>query len=128
MRAFAGTYYMTTNVFTTSKRPTALMNTTHIEAICQEIEGRAEHPTDALLVRLVRIQQLVQSICIAVSPDPRHLQSQHSLGLPFKMVAQSFQTQIDDFKASLPVELRTHGKQRIGDASAKYWAATCIED
>ncbi|KAH8673726.1 hypothetical protein BX600DRAFT_547409 [Xylariales sp. PMI_506] len=106
MRAFAGTYYLTTAVFTTSKRRDALMNIPYLEGICQVVEMKAEYSTDELLVRMVRIQKIAQSISLTFSSSHRSLENPQLSFLPMMMAVKGFQTQLEDYKASLPPYLR----------------------
>lgn len=93
-------------VFTVNKRPDAFINTTYADECCKPIQERAEYSSDELLVHLVRIQQLAQSILGTMGPDTSTLQS---MQLPMTVVAQSFQQQLDAFKAGLPEGLKTNG-------------------
>ncbi|KAI0128702.1 hypothetical protein BJ170DRAFT_682487 [Xylariales sp. AK1849] len=108
MRAFAGTYYLVTTVFGTSKRPDALMNTTYVESICHVLEKKAACPTDELLVYLIKIQQLAQAISWTFSTGHSSFQTSQISMLPIMVVVRSFQTQIEEYKASLPTYLQDH--------------------
>lgn len=108
MRAYAGCYYLVTVVFTTNKRPDALMNTAYLETACRVLEERREYPTDELLVYLVRVQQLAQSISLTLAPDTLSFQS---MQLPLSIIVKGFQAQLDTFKASLPPHLQNHREQ-----------------
>ncbi|KAK2000926.1 hypothetical protein LX36DRAFT_571305 [Colletotrichum falcatum] len=103
MRAFAGCYYLNTLVFTTNKRPDAFMNTAHLESCCRQIEEAGEYPSDELLVKLFKIQQLAQTISLTLGAESTSFQS---LQLPLTMVVQSFQQQLDIFKSSIPAHLK----------------------
>ncbi|KAF7537185.1 hypothetical protein G7Z17_g12894 [Cylindrodendrum hubeiense] len=98
MRAYAGTYYLNTLVFTANKRPDALMNTDSLETCCRVLEATMQYPSDEYIVKLVRIQQLAQSISLTMAIDNI---SRHAMKLPLTMVVQSFQDQLDQFSASL---------------------------
>lgn len=65
-----------------------------------------EHPSDEYLVKLVKIQQLAQSISLTMAFDP----GQPAMLLPLTMVVQSFQEQLDVFRASLPPHLSANCK------------------
>ncbi|KAM0820879.1 hypothetical protein AB5N19_06700 [Seiridium cardinale] len=108
MRAFAGTYYIITSVFTISKRPDAFMNTVYLETVCRILDSRAEYPTDSLLVHLVKVQQLAQSISVTMFANSGNFQSPQFSILPTVMVVKTLQSQIEDFKASLPADLQDH--------------------
>ncbi|KAK6065602.1 hypothetical protein SCUP234_12490 [Seiridium cupressi] len=108
MRAFAGTYYIITSVFTTSKRPDAFMNTIYLETVCRILGSRAEYPTDSLLVHLVKVQQLAQSMSVTMSANSGNFQRPQFSILPTVMVVKTLQSQIEDFKASLPADLQDH--------------------
>ncbi|KAL6403938.1 hypothetical protein AUP68_13314 [Ilyonectria robusta] len=98
MRAYAGTYYLNTLVFTANKRPDALMNTGLLETCCRVLQTTMQYPSDEYLVKLVRIQQLAQSISLTMAIDNI---SQHAMKLPLTMMVQSFQEQLNQFSASL---------------------------
>ncbi|KAH8198022.1 hypothetical protein TruAng_007797 [Truncatella angustata] len=104
MRAYAGTYYLITSVFTTSRRPDALMSTAHLETICRALKDRVEHPTDELLVSMIKVQKLAHSICFMVQPGTGPALSV----VPFMALMRCFKAQIESFKASLSVALRDH--------------------
>ncbi|KLU84272.1 hypothetical protein MAPG_03316 [Magnaporthiopsis poae ATCC 64411] len=115
MRAYAGTYYLVTLTFTSNKKPDALMSPVNVEACCQAIQSRMEHPTDELVVYLVRAQQLIQSISLALVP---FLQSAHSgsnnnntlppSAPPLGVVVRDFQQRISAFERSVPEHLKGH--------------------
>ncbi|PNH46487.1 hypothetical protein VD0004_g1580 [Verticillium dahliae] len=105
MRAFLGCYYLNALVFTTNKRPDAFMNTTHLDGCCKAVEDKAEHASDVLVVKLFRIQQLAQTISLALCADSAAFQS---MQVPLTMVVQSFQQQLDLFKSTLPAAVQTN--------------------
>ena len=123
MRAYLGTYYLVTLTFTSNKKPDALMGTSHVEACCQAIQSRMEHPTDELVVYLVRVQQLIQSVSLALVP---FFQSVHGGSTnnnnnnnnnnntlppsapPLGVVVRDFQQRISAFEQSVPEYLRSH--------------------
>ncbi|KAL8349586.1 hypothetical protein RB598_005108 [Gaeumannomyces tritici] len=114
MRAYACTYYLVTLTFTSNKKPDALMGTSHIDACCEAIQSRMEHPTDQLLLQLVRVQQLIQSIHLALVP---FAQSAHARGNtttlppgtpPLGVVVRDFQRRIAEFEQSVPEDLTDH--------------------
>lgn len=116
MRAYAGTYYLNTlyvytpptcrplpwltktRVLTTNKRPDVLMNTNFLETCCRAIETNMEHPSDEYLVKLVRVQQLAQSISLTMAFDNL---TQQAMNLPLTIVVRSFQDQLDQFSSTL---------------------------
>ncbi|KAH6888560.1 hypothetical protein B0T10DRAFT_56154 [Thelonectria olida] len=98
MRAYAGTYYLNTLVFTANKRHDVLMNTELLETCCTVLESTMQYPTDEYLVKLVRIQQLAQSISLTMVIDNI---SKQAMKLPLTMVVRSFQDQLDLFSSSL---------------------------
>ncbi|KAK8019814.1 hypothetical protein PG990_004952 [Apiospora arundinis] len=103
MRAFAGTYYLSTYTFLTSKRPDALGNTAYLQVVSRIIEAKAEYPTDAMLVRLLEIQQIAHSISLAfVDGSNSSLTSPQLSALPLIMVVKGFQAQIEGFRSKLP--------------------------
>ncbi|EWG44150.1 hypothetical protein FVEG_05315 [Fusarium verticillioides 7600] len=98
MRVYAGTYYLNTLVFTANKRPDVLMNTSHLEMCCRVLERTMQHPSDEYLIKLVRIQQLAQSISVTMSAENL---SQTASKLPLTMVVQSFEEQLQLYKDNL---------------------------
>lgn len=66
-----------------------------------------EYPSDIYLAKLVKIQMLSQSISMAMTFDPTQPQP---MQLPLTMVIQTFQEQIDAYRASLPAHLVDNGK------------------
>ncbi|KAJ4170041.1 hypothetical protein NW754_006182 [Fusarium falciforme] len=98
MRAYAGTYYLNTLVFTANKRPDVLMNTSSLETCCKALEANMQYPSDEYLVKLVRIQQLAQSISLTMTVENI---GQHAMKLPLTMVVRSFQDQLDQYRNSL---------------------------
>ncbi|CAI4211475.1 unnamed protein product [Parascedosporium putredinis] len=68
------------------------------------VKDTGQYPGDELLVNLVRIQKLAQTIAFTVGVDNKSTLA--SMQLPLIMVVQSFQEQLDAFKASLPPHLR----------------------
>ncbi|KAK5990080.1 hypothetical protein PT974_08344 [Cladobotryum mycophilum] len=102
IRAYAGAYYLNTLVFTTNKKTDALMSTSQLDTYCQVLEAAMEYSSDEYLIKLVRIQQLTQSIALTMAFDP----NQPTMQLHLTMVVQSFQQQIDRFRQSLPPHLQ----------------------
>ncbi|KAF4461180.1 cercosporin resistance [Fusarium albosuccineum] len=98
MRAYAGTYYLNTLVFTANKRPDVLMNTNSLEACCKVLETTMQYPSDEYLVKLVRIQQLAQSISLTMAEV---VDGHQAMKLPLTMVVRSFQDQLDQYRESL---------------------------
>ncbi|PHH66102.1 hypothetical protein CDD81_165 [Ophiocordyceps australis] len=101
LRAYAGTYYLNTLVLTTNKRTDVLMNTSQLETCCKILESTMQYPSDQYLVKLVRIQQLAQTIALTMAFDP----AMPAMSLPLTMVVESFQDQLDTFRATLPANL-----------------------
>lgn len=60
-----------------------------------------EYSSDEYLIKLVKIQQFTQAISVTMAGDGTGL----SMSLPLLMVIQSFQDQLDSFRASLPPRL-----------------------
>ncbi|KAK7969192.1 hypothetical protein PG988_008265 [Apiospora saccharicola] len=104
MRAFAGTYYLSTYTFLTSKRPDALCNTAYLQVVSRIIEAKNEYPTDAMLVRLLEIQQIAHSISLAFVDGSNGLMRPRLSALPLIMIVKGFQAQIENFKSKLPTE------------------------
>ncbi|KAK8048516.1 hypothetical protein PG994_010246 [Apiospora phragmitis] len=103
MRAFADTYYLSTYAFLTSKRPDALGNTAYLQVVSRIIGAKAEYPTDAMLVRLLEIQQIAHSISLAFADGSNSLMNLHFSTLPLIMIFKGFKAQVENFKSKLPV-------------------------
>ncbi|KAK8090130.1 hypothetical protein PG997_005091 [Apiospora hydei] len=103
MRAFAGTYYLSTYTFLTSKMPDALGNTAYLQVVSRIIGAKAEYPTDAMLVHMLEIQQIAHSISLAFVDGSNSLMSPKFSTLPLIMIVKGFQAQIENFKSKLPV-------------------------
>lgn len=71
-----------------------------------------EFPSDEYLIQLVKIQQLAQSIALTMSPD-----AMAPMSLPLTMVVQSFQDQLDTYRASLPPHLIHNSKFYVSHCS-----------
>ncbi|KAL9484933.1 hypothetical protein ACSS6W_003722 [Trichoderma asperelloides] len=102
-RAYLGTYYLNAIVFNTNKKVDAFMNTSQLDNYCNLLTSPGEYHSDQYLARLVKIQMLSQSISMAMMFDPA--QQQQPMQLPLTMVIQTFQEQIDAYRASLPPHL-----------------------
>ncbi|KAK7952502.1 uncharacterized protein PG986_008230 [Apiospora aurea] len=103
MRAFAGTYYLSTYTFLTSKRPDALGNTAYLQVVSRIIGAKAEYPTDTMLVHMLEIQQIAHSISLAFVDGSNSLMSPKFSTLPLIMIVKGFQAQIENFRSRLPV-------------------------
>jgi hypothetical protein len=82
------------------------MNTTYVEKCCAVLAERAEYPTDRLVVALFKIMRLAQSICVTLGADNSLYPS---MQVPITAVVQSFQQQLEMFKAALPEDLKRNG-------------------
>lgn len=82
------------------------MNTTQLDYCCKVIEATMEYPSDEYLIKLVKIQQLAQTISMTMAADD----VAPPMSLPLVMVVQSFQDQLDTFRASLPPHLIHNSK------------------
>lgn len=91
-------------VFTTNKKPDAFMNTTYLDYCCRILEERMEYPTDALVVLLVRTQQLSQSISMTLAF--RNTKD----SLPLSLIVQSFQHEIRQLRNTIPESLSDCGQ------------------
>ncbi|KAL6692631.1 hypothetical protein J3F84DRAFT_103546 [Trichoderma pleuroticola] len=105
-RAYVGTYYVNAIVFNTNKKADAFMNTSQLDTFCNMLTSPGEYPSDIYLAKLVKIQMLSQSISMAMTFDPTQPQP---MQLPLTMVIQTFQEQIDAYRASLPPHLVDNG-------------------
>jgi hypothetical protein len=65
-----------------------------------------QHPSDEYLIKLVRIQQLAQSISVTMSADNL---SQTASKLPLTMLVQSFEEQLQLYKDNLGPRLADNG-------------------
>ncbi|PKK46337.1 hypothetical protein CI102_10716 [Trichoderma harzianum] len=106
-RAYVGTYYVNAIVFNTNKKADAFINTSQLDNFCNMLTSPGEYPSDIYLAKLVKIQMLSQSISMAMTFDPTQPQP---MQLPLTMVIQTFQEQIDAYRASLPAHLVDNGK------------------
>ncbi|KAF5026062.1 hypothetical protein F66182_1854 [Fusarium sp. NRRL 66182] len=98
MRAYAGTYYLNTLVFTANKRPDVLMDTGSLETCCRVLEEYMQYPSDEYLIKLVRIQQLAQSISLTMTSENLNKNADNP---PLLMIVRSFEEQLQQYKASL---------------------------
>ncbi|OPB39354.1 hypothetical protein A0O28_0050600 [Trichoderma guizhouense] len=105
-RAYVGTYYVNAIVFNTNKKADAFINTSQLDNFCNMLTSPGEYPSDIYLAKLVKIQMLSQSISMAMTFDPTQPQP---MQLPLTMVIQTFQEQIDAYRASLPPHLIDNG-------------------
>ncbi|KAL6833379.1 hypothetical protein J3E69DRAFT_323916 [Trichoderma sp. SZMC 28015] len=105
-RAYVGTYYVNAIVFNTNKKADAFINTSQLDNFCNMLTSPGEYPSDIYLAKLVKIQMLSQSISMAMTFDPTQPQP---MQLPLTMVIQTFQEQIDAYRASLPPHLVDNG-------------------
>ncbi|GAO18402.1 hypothetical protein UVI_02046700 [Ustilaginoidea virens] len=76
------------------------MSTTQLDSCIKVIETTMEYPSDDYLIKLVKIQRLAQTISTTMAAD-----SKTPMSLPLVMVVESFQDQLDTFRASLPPHL-----------------------
>ncbi|KAL7939050.1 hypothetical protein V8C35DRAFT_290035 [Trichoderma chlorosporum] len=106
VRAYMGTYYVNAIVFNTNKKADAFMNTSQLDNFCNLLGSAGEYPSDVYLEKLVRIQMLSQSISMAMTFDPAQ---PPPMQLPLTMVVQTFQEQIEAYRASLPPHLVDNG-------------------
>lgn len=86
-------------LFTTNKKPDALMNTTYLDDWCRVLEDEMEYPTDQLLVLLVRTQHLSRSVSMTLA----FRNSKDSL--PLSIIIQSFQHEIRQLRQTIPEHL-----------------------
>lgn len=83
-------------LFTTNKKPDALMNTTYLDDCCRVLEDEMEYPTDQLLVLLVRTQHLSRSVSMTLAfRNPKD-------SLPLSIIVQSFQHEISQLRQTIP--------------------------
>lgn len=77
------------------------MNTIYLDKCCTILEQAKQLESDEFLVKLVRVQQLAQTISLTVAMEP----DQQAMQLPMTIVVQSFQDQLASLQASLPPKL-----------------------
>lgn len=86
-------------LFTTNKKPDALMNTTCLDDCCRILEDKMEYSTDQLLVLLVRTQHLSRSVSMTLAfRNPKD-------SLPLSIIIQSFQHEIRQLRKTIPEHL-----------------------
>lgn len=90
------------------------MNTTNLDMCCRVLETNMQYPSDAYLIKLVRIQQLVQSISITMAEDNL---GQTTNKVPLTMVVQSFEEQLRQYRESLNPQFSDNGMYLITDDS-----------
>ena len=78
-----------------------------MESCCQALEDAHEYRHDALLVYLIRLQRIVETIVQTLPRDERN----RTLGMkaPVAIYVKALQTELNDFKSSLPQDLRNNG-------------------
>ena len=96
--------------FTTNKRPDALMNTSYLATCCRALHRQREHPTDELVVHLVRAQQLSQSISQGFA---RRNAGQNESQVPQAAFVQVLRERIQAFVAALPPHIRADRKRSV---------------
>lgn len=79
-----------------------LISTAQLDNYCKVLETTKEYPSDEYLVKLVRIQQLTQTISLTMAFDPA---APTAMSLPLPMVIESFKDQLDTFRVTLPPHL-----------------------
>ncbi|EGX96847.1 hypothetical protein CCM_01505 [Cordyceps militaris CM01] len=100
LRAYAATYYINTIVFATNKKNDVFMNISHVDLCLKTLEGAAEYPSDVFLIKLVKSQQIAQTIALNMSFNPRQ-----PMPLPIPVMVQTFQQTIKNFRDTLPKHL-----------------------
>lgn len=95
------------SIFTTNKKPDALMNTSYLDTCCRVLESRKEYATDELLVWLVRAQQLSQSISLTLAFRANATLKQTS-NLPLSLIIKSLQQQLATFRDSVPPHMKSN--------------------
>ncbi|KAK4147041.1 uncharacterized protein C8A04DRAFT_9434 [Dichotomopilus funicola] len=106
MRAFATTYYLVTLTFTTNKRPDSLMNNinlSYLTTCCHVLLTRMEHPTDELVVHLVRAQRLLQSISQGFARRKAMLKESR---VPQTAFVAALKERVRGFAAALPAHVK----------------------
>jgi hypothetical protein len=98
---------MSDSIFTTNKKPDALMYTSWLDTCCRILETRMEYETDQLLVWLVRTQQLAQSISLTLAFRSNATPQQTS-HLPTSLIIKSLQQQLATFKDSVPSHMKSN--------------------
>lgn len=83
------------------------MNTSYLETCCRVLESRKEYETDEFLVRLVRAQQLAQTISLTLAFRANAALRQTS-SLPMSLIIKSLHQQLTTFRDSVPPHLKSN--------------------
>ncbi|RAL59963.1 hypothetical protein DID88_000589 [Monilinia fructigena] len=97
-RALAGLFYLTSLVATGFQRIDAMKYSVHMDECVQVIEKKPEHPTDLLLVELVKISHLGEKIGQTVLL----LQNDSDIQVPTVLKLGSFQMELDTLQKGVP--------------------------
>ncbi|KAI9648229.1 hypothetical protein NHQ30_002861 [Ciborinia camelliae] len=97
-RALAGLFYLTSLAATGFQRIDAMNYSIHLDECIRVIEKKPEHPTDLLLVELVKISHLGEKIGQTVLV----VQSDNEIQVPTALKLGLFQTELDALKKGVP--------------------------
>ena len=98
-----GVELRTLNRISTSCRALELQfNPLHVLECCQKLEEAREYQSDALLVQLVRLQEIRYRMSRSFPYDDSH--ASRKLDAPVDMFVRAWQNELETFWASLPVE------------------------
>ncbi|KAB8304260.1 hypothetical protein EYC80_003676 [Monilinia laxa] len=97
-RALAGLFYLTSLVATGFQRIDAMKYSIHLDECVSVIEKKPEHPTDLLLVELVKISHLGEKIGQTVLL----VQNDSDIQVPTVLKLGSFQMELDNLKKEVP--------------------------
>lgn len=89
------------------------MDTSYLECLIEMVEKGAYCPTDKNMVQLIRIQELAQSIVRALTVNFRNIQTPQFSSVPLIMIVKNFQAQVNEFKNSVPDDLRDNGMSSL---------------
>ena len=100
---FEGVDLRTFNRISTSCRALELQfNPQHVLECCQKLEEAGEYQSDALLVQLVRLQEIRYRMSRSFPYDDSH--ASRKPDAPVEMFVRAWQNELETFWASLPTE------------------------
>jgi hypothetical protein len=91
------------------QRIDALRWTTYLDECLQILSENSEQPNDILLVQYVRLQLIIENLAQAPWHDALP-DTTGSMRVPLIFYLKSLQTQLQDFKQKVPLELQQNGK------------------
>ncbi|KAL4865924.1 hypothetical protein BDV12DRAFT_199692 [Aspergillus spectabilis] len=106
-RAALGVYYISSILCSILGKRSRLEYTAHFDHCCRELRQGQEHPTDLLLVHLVRIQQIAIKVNDAFheTPEPTSNRPHHSI---HSIAVASIRYELEGFMQQLPDHLKSN--------------------